>query len=256
MRVPLLLLCGVLIAAGALVAGRLTAPVQITSSSPVTAKAPGDDEFGKRIHDYLVANPEVLIEAMKELERKQDSERDTLAQKGIQEHAQELTNDPESPISGNPNGDVTIVEFSDYQCPYCKRSYPALKSVVAADGKVKLVYKDLPILGEASRIAALAALASRNQNKHEAFHNALMEFNGKLDRDQILAIASSVGIDVAQLQKDMEDPKLKQIIDRNMALASALGVRGTPAFVIGKQFVPGAVDADTLKQLIDEARKG
>jgi protein-disulfide isomerase len=254
MRLSLLVLSGVLVAAGAFVAVRATAPGRVAESSPMSA--PDQTALGKSIHDYLVNNPEVLVEAMQQLERKQDSERDTMAQKGIEEHQKELTSDPGSPVSGNPNGDVTIVEFSDYQCPYCKRSYPAVKSVVAADGKVKLVHKDLPILGEASRIAALAALASRNQHKHEAFDSALMEFNGKLDRDRIMDIAASVGIDVAQLQKDMDDPKLKEIIDRNMALATALGVRGTPAFVVGKQFVPGAVDADTLKQLIEEARKG
>jgi protein-disulfide isomerase len=127
--------------------------------------------------------------------------------------------------------------------------------VVAADGKVKVVYKDLPILGEASRIAALAALASRAQGKHLAFHDALMAYSGKIDRDKIMDIAGSVGLDVAQLQKAMDDPKLKQIIERNMTLASALGVRGTPAFVVGNQFVPGAVDADALKQLIADARK-
>src|SRR5262249_16115169 len=148
------------------------------------------------------------------------------------------------PVSGNPAGDVTVVEFSDYQCPYCKRSYSTIKSVLAKDGKVKLVLKDLPILGEASKIASLSALAARNQSKHEAMHNALMEFSGKLDRDRIMQIAGSVGLDTDQLQKDMEDPKLKEILERNMALATALGVRGTPAFVIGKQFVPGAVDAD------------
>jgi protein-disulfide isomerase len=254
MRLSLLFLCGVLIVAGAFVAVRATAPGHVAESSPMSS--PDQATLGKSIHDYLVNNPEVLVEAMQQLERKQDSERDTMAQKGIEEHQKELMSDPGSPVSGNPNGDVTIVEFSDYQCPYCKRSYPAVKSVVASDGKVKLIHKDLPILGEASRIAALAALASRNQHKHEAFDSALMEFNGKLDRDRIMDIASSVGIDVAQLQKDMDDPKLKEIIDRNMALATALGVRGTPAFVIGKQFVPGAVDADTLKQLIEEARKG
>jgi len=255
MRIPLLFLCGVLIAAGAVVAARATAPAFTTmsASTPIPADKTA---LGKSIHDYLMANPEVLVEAMQELERKQDSERDTTAQKGIQQYSRELTSDPDSPISGNPNGDVTVVEFSDYQCPYCKRAFSAVKSVVAADGKVKLVYKDLPILGEASRIAAFAALASRNQNKHEVFHNALMEFNGKLDRDRIMEIATSVGIDTTQLQKDMEDPKIKQIIDDNMALASALGVRGTPAFVIGKQFVPGAVDADALRQLIADARKG
>jgi len=256
MRVTLLVLCGVLIAAGGLVAGRETAPMQINASTPASGAPMDKAALQKTIHDYLLANPEVLVEAMQELERKQDSERDTVAQKGIQEHRKELLSDPDSPFSGNANGDVTVVEFSDYQCPYCKRSHAAVKSVIEGDGKVKLVYKDLPILGEPSRIAALAALAARNQHKHLALHNALMEFNGKLDRDRILEIAASVGLDVPQLQKDMEDPKLKQIIDRNMALASALGVRGTPAFVVGNQFVPGAVDADTLKQLIEEARKG
>src|SRR4030095_16012542 len=111
------------------------------------------------------------------------------------------------------------------------------------------------ILGEPSRIAALAALASVKQGKHLAFHDALMEFNGKLDRAGILEIAASVGLDVALLEKDMEDPTFKQLIDRNMALAGALGVCGMPAFVIVDEFVPGAVDAEALKQMIAEARK-
>ena len=253
MRSVLLLLCGGLIAIGAVLGVRATMPSQLAAAPALT----GDKAaLGKQIREYLIANPEVLVEAMQELERKQDSQRDTVAQKAITENHAALVSDPESPIAGNPNGDVTIVEFSDYQCPYCKRTHPAVKALLESDGKIKLVFKDLPILGEASRIAALAALASRAQHKHLAFHNALMEFNGKIDRDKIMGIAGSVGLDVAQLQKDMDDPKLKEIIDHNLALASALGVRGTPAFVIGNQFVPGAVDADTLKQLVADARKG
>jgi protein-disulfide isomerase len=254
MRSVLLILCGGLIAVGALLGVRATMPGRLAATAP----APTADQaaLGKAIREYLIANPEVLVEAMQELERKQDSQHDSAAQKAISENQAQLVSDPESPIAGNPNGDVTIVEFSDYQCPYCKRAHSAVKSVLAADSKVRLVFKDLPILGEPSRIAALAALASRTQHKHLVLHNALMEYSGKLDRDKIMEIARSVGVDTAQLQKDMDDPKLKEIIDRNMALASQLGVRGTPAFVIGKQFVPGAVDADTLKQLIADARKG
>jgi len=253
MRSILMIFCGGLIAVGLLVAGRATAPNRVAQSAMTVT--PDKAALGKSIREYLIANPEVLVEAMQELERKQDSQRDSAAQKAISENQSELLRDPDSPVAGNPGGDVTVVEFSDYQCPYCKRAHNAVKSVVAADGKVKIIFKDLPILGEPSRIAALAALASRAQGKHLAFHNALMEYNGKIDRDKIMEIAASVGLDVVKLQKDMEDPKLKQIIDRNLALASALGVRGTPAFVIGNQFVPGAVDADALKQLIADARK-
>jgi protein-disulfide isomerase len=252
MRSILLILCGGLIAVGAILGVRATAPARTAEAPALT----GDKAvLGKTIRDYLMANPEVLVEAMQELERKQDSQRDTVAQKAIQENGAALTGDPEAPIAGNPAGDVTIVEFNDYQCPYCKRAHMAVKAVLAADPKVKLVLKDLPILGEPSRIAAFAALAARAQSKHLALHDALMEYPGKIDRDRIFEIAGSVGLDVPRLQKDMDDPKIKALIDRNVALASALGVRGTPAFVIGKQFVPGAVDADTLKQMIADARK-
>ncbi|KAF0105774.1 MAG: putative oxidoreductase [Rhodospirillaceae bacterium] len=260
MRSILLALMAGLIVVGAVVATRTslsriaTAPA-VSGTPAVTSTAPVPADLGNAIRTYLMANPEVLVEAMQELERKQDSQRDAVAMKAIGQNEAELFRDADSPIGGNPAGDVTIVEFNDYQCPYCKRAHQAVKSVTGADGKVKIIYKDLPILGEPSRIAALAALASMKQGKHQALHNALMEFNGKLDREKILQTAASVGIDVAQLEKDMEDPKLKQIIDRNMALAAALGVRGTPAFVVGKQFVPGAVDAEALKALIADARK-
>jgi protein-disulfide isomerase len=253
MRSMLLILCGGLIAVGIILGARATAPERFAGQAALT----GDKAaLGKTIREYLIANPEVLVEAMQELERKQDSQRDSTAQKAIQENRTALVSDPDSPIAGNPSGDVTIVEFSDYQCPYCKRVHSSVQSVLKGDGKVKLVFKDLPILGEPSRIAALAALAARNQGKHLALHDALLEFGGKLDRAKIIEIAGSVGLDVTRLQKDMEDPKLPQIIERNMALASALGVRGTPAFVVGNQFVPGAVDSETLKRLIAEARKG
>lgn len=253
MRSILLVLCGVLIAGGAFVATSGTSPARLASKP---APDPDKAALGKSIREYLMANPEVLVDAMAELERRQDSEREAVAQKGIEKNKDALLHDPEAPFIGNPNGDVTIVEFTDYQCPYCKRVYSALKAVVAADGKVKLIYKDLPILGEASKVAAVAALASIKQGKHDAFHNALMEYSGKLDSDRIYQIAGSVGLDVARLKKDMDDPAIKKLIERNLDLAAELGVRGTPAFVIGKQFVPGAVDADTLKQLIEDARKG
>ena len=265
MRTFLLLLSGALVGAGALLAAGATSPVRIAQGpapsesmamSGGMAAGMNSAALGKSIRAYLMANPEVLVDAMAELEKKQDNQRDSAAQKGIQDNQAALLRDPETPSTGNPNGDVTIVEFSDYQCPYCKKAHGAVTATLAADSKVKLVYKDLPILGEASKVAAVAALASIKQGKHEAFHNALMANTAKLDTDLIFKIAASVGIDVALLQKDMGDPKIKEIIARNMALAEELGVRGTPAFVVGKQFVPGAVDADALAKMIADARKG
>lgn len=254
MRLFLLTAFGGLIAVGVLLAVLWTAPGRGVT---VKTSMPGDRAaIGSIIRDYILTNPEVLVEAMQELEKKQETQRESVAEKAIRAYESELLRDSDSPIAGNPNGDVTIVEFMDYQCGYCKRVYSVVKSVVAADGKVKIIYKDLPILGEASRIAASAALAAARQNKYLALHNALMEFRGQLDRARVLDAAASVGIDVPQLVQDMEAPEIKQIIERNLALASALGVRGTPAFVIGKQFVPGAVDADALKKLIANARRG
>ena len=255
MRSTLSLICAALVGLGVFVAARTAVPPGAATSSAAASPAADRPALGKAIREYLLANPEVLVEAMQEYERKQDSQRDAQAEKAIKENLTALLGDPESPVAGNPQGDVVIVEFSDYQCPYCKRAHSAVKSVVASDGKVKLIFKDLPILGEASKTAAIAALASVKQGKHLAFHNALMEFGGKLDSDKIFEIAGSVGVVVARLKQDMEDPAVKKIIERNMALAGALGVRGTPAFVVGNQFVPGAVDADTLRQLIVDARK-
>ena len=188
MRWALLTVCGALVLAGAIAATTMTSPRHLANAHPAMTMSGDQAGLGKSIREYLLANPEVLVEAMQELERKQDSQRDAVAQKGVSENQAELYGDPDSPIGGNPNGDVTIVEFNDYQCPYCKRAYQAVKSVVGSDNKVKIVYKDIPILGEASKIAALAALASMKQGKHGPLHNALMEHTGKLDRDKILEL--------------------------------------------------------------------
>src|SRR6185295_14095338 len=159
MRWLLLTVCGGLVLAGAVVAATATSPRRLAAAPAGSAMPLSADqaELGKSIRAYLLANPEVLVDAMQELERKQDSQRDAVAQKGVSENQAELYRDPDSPVGGNPNGDVVIVEFNDYQCPYCKRAYQSVKSVASSDGKVKIVYKDIPILGEASKIAAQAA---------------------------------------------------------------------------------------------------
>jgi protein-disulfide isomerase len=252
-RLFLLILAGGLIAVGVLLAVQWTAPGRVVAAKTSVYGDAG--AIGSMVRDYILANPEVLVEAMQELEKKHESQRESVAQNAITKYESELLRDSDSPVAGNSNGDVIIVEFMDYQCGYCKHAYNIVKSVVAADGNVKIIYKDYPILGDASRFAAHAVLAAGRQNKYLPLHNALMEFRGKLDRARVFEIATSVGIDMPQLSKDMEASEIKQVVERNLALGSALGIRGTPAFVIGKQLVPGAVDAATLKKLLAETRR-
>lgn len=213
------------------------------------------DEIGRLVRQYLLENPEVLEEAIRVLRERRDREQAEAAQRALESNRNALLNDENSPVGGNADGDVTIVEFFDYQCGYCKRAYPQMMSAVANDGNVRIVFKEFPILGPVSLFASQAALASRNQNKYEAFHNALMEFRGELTREAVMQIAGSVGLDTAQLQEDMRDPAIRGIIERNYELARSLGIDGTPAFIIGDELIPGAIDAERFRRHIAEARE-
>ncbi|MDP3595960.1 MAG: DsbA family protein, partial [Nitrospirota bacterium] len=167
----------------------------------------------------------------------------------------DLLHDPASPVSGNPAGEVTLVEFFDYRCGYCKRVAGAVTQLQQDDARVKVVYKDLPILGEASELAAKAALASKAQGKHQAFHEALLAANGDITKDSILSIAGEVGLDAKRLETDMANPEWQSAIDRNRALARDLGINGTPGFIVGTELVPGALDLTGLQDLITRAER-
>jgi protein-disulfide isomerase len=159
-----------------------------------------------------------------------------------------------SPVGGNPDGDVTLVEFFDYNCGYCKRVMPAVEAVAEADPNLRIVYKEFPILSEGSMIAARAALASRAQDLYEPFHEALMGFEGRIGESEVFAIAEGVGLDVEQLREDMGSDAVTAEIAANMDLARALQINGTPAFVVGDQVIPGAVPQAQLESAIAEAR--
>ncbi len=165
-----------------------------------------------------------------------------------------LTQDPDSPVMGNPEGDVAIVEFFDYKCPYCQRVAGTLKDVIAADGKIRLVMKEFPILGPQSIKAARAALAVARQGKYEEFHWALMTEPGDMSDPHIRQVARTVGVDVDRMMADMESPEIQAMIARNHDLAQTLQITGTPAFVIGDTLVPGAVDRKTIERLVARAR--
>ena len=157
---------------------------------------------------------------------------------------------------GSSKPDVTLVEFFDYRCPYCKQVVPALDALLAKDKQLRFVYKEFPVLGPDSVHAARAALAAGKQGKYEAMHRALMAIKGQLDEPAIMKVAASVGLDVERLKTDMAAPETDRALKANVKLAEALDIHGTPGFVIGDEIVPGAVGLDELKRLIEAARRG
>lgn len=206
------------------------------------------------VREYLRAHPEVVLEALQEMERREQEKQQTQRVEAIRAHLTELTQDPGSPVGGNANGRVTIVEFFDYQCGYCKHQAAELTTLLQTDADVRLVYKDLPILGPASVFAARAALAAQRQGKHGAFHDALMAASERLTEQKVLQIAAQVGLDTARLEKDMAEPAVSEALERNFRLQRALNIQGTPALIVGTEFVPGAVSLETLSALVARAR--
>lgn len=213
-------------------------------------------EFEARIRAYLMEHPEVIVEALQELERRQQAATQAKQKQAISDFRDELTGQAGDPVAGNPAGAVTVVEFFDYRCPYCKAVAQDMIDTLTAEGDVRIVFKEFPILGPQSEQAARAALAARLQDKYLPFHQALMAHKGELDEAALFGIAEEVGLDVARLRTDMGSAEIDETISRNIKLANTLAIGGTPAFVVGETLVPGALDMDTLRKLVAEAREG
>ncbi len=205
------------------------------------------------IGSYLKENPEVVIEAIQAWRSKQEAAEAAMINESVKELMAETEN-THSPVWGNPNGDVTVVEFFDYNCPYCKSVFPSMHALVKKDGNIKVVMKELPVLGENSVYAAKAALAAQKQGKYEQFHSRMMSRDSRLSRDGVMAAAKQVGLDIDKLKKDMESPDVQEELDRANIWAQRLGISGTPAFVIGEELIPGAIDGRQMKRYVDKAR--
>ncbi len=208
------------------------------------------------VRQVIQDNPELVLEALQSLERKQELAQQQRSRDAIASYRDRLERDPADPVHGNPKGDVTIVEFFDYNCPYCKMVAERVMRLAEADGNIRLVFKEYPILGPVSAVAARAALAAQKQGKYAAYHRALMGLRGRLDEAAIFTTAAEVGLNVDRLKADMNSPDIADHIRATLELGRAIGATGTPAFVIGKTLVPGAVDDATLKQLVADTRAG
>jgi protein-disulfide isomerase len=222
---------------------------------PMSSKAAELDPFEQRVREYLLKNPEVIMEALQVLQERQRAAEAETFKRTIAERRDEILNDPAAPVGGNPAGDVTLVEFFDYNCPYCRRVAPTVVELEEADPGLRVVYKEFPILGPGSEFAARAALAARKQGRYVPFHNALMHATAQVTEQTVIEIAREVGLDTERLEQDMRDPAIEEAIARNLQLANVLGITGTPSFVIGDRMVPGAADFKTLQGLIAEVRQ-
>ncbi len=205
------------------------------------------------LRDALQKDPTILQEAIEAL-RSYESVREQAAGKAAVAGVRDRLVSPSDQVGGNPNGDVTIVEFFDVRCGYCKRLEPVLTRFIADDRNIRRVYKDLPILGPASVLGAKAVMAARKQNAYEKMRDALMKGSPEITMASLQTDVKRLGLDWERLARDMEDPSIRTQIDANMALAQALGIQGTPALVIGSELVPGAIPADELRRIVAGVR--
>lgn len=217
------------------------------------------------VKNYLVKNPEILLEVSKSLQQKQQKDMQEQAASAIDANGDTLF-DHQSPVVGNQKGNVTLVEFFDYQCVHCKRMAPVISKLLKEDSNLRVVYKDFPIFGKGSSFAAKAAIAANMQGKYQALHDALLSKKQRLSPSIVLQAASSIGINTTKLKADMKSKAVEDVLKNNMKLAESLRLMGTPAFVVaytpnGKFahgnksfFVPGAASEGALQSLIKEVQ--
>jgi len=206
------------------------------------------------IRDALKKDPSILRDAVTALQT-DDADREKADAQAALAAAKDKLVTAADPVTGNAKGDVTIVEFFDVRCPYCRKMEPEMASFLASDKGVRLVYKDLPILGPASLLGSKALLAAHRQNGYEKFRDAVMKLPPDITMTSLEGAAKKLGLDWARLAKDMEDPAIRSQLEANLAMAHSLSIQGTPALIVGDQLVPGAVDGAELKKLVAEARK-
>jgi len=211
--------------------------------------------FNQKVRSYLIANPELFAE-MANILRKRSSQNRVALRKSTLTALKRVVRSPRGlPVMGNPKGEITVVEFFDYRCPYCKQSLEVLKRLVVDDPNLRLVFKELPVLGPESVYASRIAIASREQGKYLQMHEALMAHRGKFDQKSLVNIAREIGLDTNRLLADMQKPQVQAMINEARLIADRLAINGTPAMIIGDEVVPGYADLVTLKSLVLDARR-
>ena len=212
------------------------------------------DQVNQAISQYLKDHPSEVMAALQAAQAEEEQQKKLAASQAMNDGYAEIFQNAADPVIGNPAGDVTVVEFFDYRCPYCKRVTDSLTDLVDGDPNLRVVFKELPILCPDSLVAARVALAAHKQGKYREVHEALMAHKGSFEKDALLEVAAGVGADPARIAADMEDPAIMAQLQATNALADRLGITGTPGFIFGRTLVPGAISLDDMKKLVAEAR--
>lgn len=220
---------------------------------PARAEEFTRDQINEMIHDYIMKNPQVILDAVDAFQKKNISDRQTEA---LERNHDEIFKNETSPFLGNPKGDVTIVEFFDYNCHYCKEVFFTLRKLAEEDKNLKVIFKDFPILGPTSNTAAKWALAAHRQKKYFEFHQKMMEHRGPLKNEDIEKAATDIGLDMAAARSYVDGTDSMMQLERNRALAAQMSFNGTPSFIINDESFSGVPDADDLRRKIAEKRKG
>jgi protein-disulfide isomerase len=244
--------------AATLVAGLLALPAPAGGQS---FNADQRSEIERVIREYLLQNPELLQDVMAELEKRQSVAEAEKHRAAVNQYSSAIFNSPRQVTLGNPQGDVTVVEFFDYNCGFCKRAMTDMLDLIKGDAKIKFVLKEFPVLGEASVQAAQVAAAVRMQDKtggkkYLEFHQKLLGGRGQVDKARAIAAAKEVGFDTARIEKDIGSEEVRVTLEESFKLAEALGLNGTPSYVVGSDVVIGAVGLKALKEKINNARCG
>ena len=217
-------------------------------------------EVERIVRDYLIAHPEVLQEAMNELDKRQTAAQAEKHKAAIKQYSDALFSSPRQVVLGNPNGNVTFVEFFDYNCGYCKRAMDDMLTLLKDDPKLKVVLKEFPVLGpgsvEAAQVAVAVHMQDKTGKKYLEFHQKLLGGRGEANKARALAVAKDIGLDMARLDKDLASPEVKAALQESFKLAEALGLNGTPSYVIGDNVVVGAVGLEALKEKVNTSRCG
>jgi protein-disulfide isomerase len=234
------------------------AVLTLSLSLPTLAQdAASDEAFGERVRAYLLENPHVIMEAVGVLQQREDAAAAMADQDMIAAQMDALTNDGFSWVGGNPDGDITVVEFMDYRCGYCKKAHPEVESLLSADGNIRFIVKEFPILGEQSILGSQFAIAAHivaGDDAYKAVHDTLMSYNGEITAESLSRLADSLDLDGAAILAKLDDPEVVRRISENRALGKALDISGTPTFVVQNQMVRGYVPAEQLQKMVDQLR--